>query len=628
MQLEIRYAGGHISADPARHTIIGSDPTNAVTLSHPNVHGNHATVAFDGTNWRLVDTSGGGIVVNGAVVSDMAITEPTWAWIGAGENGEYVELVPEGNPAVKPAVSAAAPAAVALPSEYQQTAIIVGGDKALRLRSGDDEYTYQPGRTVTIGRTPECDIAIDSPIVSRQHLRFDHDGTNWVMTDLGSSGGTFQDGRRLKGSKPAKGAYNLFLGDDDAGSELRVIAPGVNRQRRNLAPLLLGAAALLVALVAVGLILFLGGDEEEIDPEVVAAQQRTATKLATVGVGDETSIDFIFGTGTIIAPDLVLTNAHVADPTAEGLLIDWENPGGNIEGDGNGPLIIHISPEEDAPAVPVFTAELVATDAAADLAIIRATGRVDGGEFNGDMGITPVPIGDSDTLVAGTEIELFGFPGIAGTMRVSVTRGVFQSFQPETRLGEQAVLNSDVASAGGNSGGPATVNGEIVGVLFATRANAEDVTRVTQIRPINFAKDMLGAVEDGRSYSSPFIVSLTGSETISSVGFAPSANANCGQASTTFDAGPIGGEIFVALQGENMTDRTHVMVVVQHDVEDFGVIETFDWPAEVGPNGCFVYTMDFAPADVRPEGDWLVGVLIGPNFDEEVFFDCCFEIPG
>jgi pSer/pThr/pTyr-binding forkhead associated (FHA) protein len=45
-----------------------------------------------------------------------------------------------------------------------------------------------------VGRGPSCDVIIDEPFVSKQHLRILH-GT--VAIDLKSSNGTFIDGRRL-----------------------------------------------------------------------------------------------------------------------------------------------------------------------------------------------------------------------------------------------------------------------------------------------------------------------------------------------------------------------------------------------------------------------------------------------
>ncbi len=57
-----------------------------------------------------------------------------------------------------------------------------------RLRGGGSE--------VTVGRSPECDIVLSEPTVSRMHARLrqePHTGV-WSVTDLESHNGTFQEG--------------------------------------------------------------------------------------------------------------------------------------------------------------------------------------------------------------------------------------------------------------------------------------------------------------------------------------------------------------------------------------------------------------------------------------------------
>ena len=50
---------------------------------------------------------------------------------------------------------------------------------------------------IVIGRDPSCDITIDSPQVSRQHAELTRRGQGWLVRDLGSSNGTWIDGRRI-----------------------------------------------------------------------------------------------------------------------------------------------------------------------------------------------------------------------------------------------------------------------------------------------------------------------------------------------------------------------------------------------------------------------------------------------
>lgn len=50
-----------------------------------------------------------------------------------------------------------------------------------------------------IGRSEECDIALaDDESVSRVHARLEKDGDEWLLVDLGSTNGTFVNGKRVK----------------------------------------------------------------------------------------------------------------------------------------------------------------------------------------------------------------------------------------------------------------------------------------------------------------------------------------------------------------------------------------------------------------------------------------------
>lgn len=53
--------------------------------------------------------------------------------------------------------------------------------------------------SVTIGRDPMVDVVVNDPEVSRQHVRLTRRGDHFLIQDLGSTNGTFLDGRRLLG---------------------------------------------------------------------------------------------------------------------------------------------------------------------------------------------------------------------------------------------------------------------------------------------------------------------------------------------------------------------------------------------------------------------------------------------
>lgn len=52
---------------------------------------------------------------------------------------------------------------------------------------------------ITLGRSLDCDLAIVTPHVSRQHARLDLEGERLYVEDLGSSNGTMVNGKRAAG---------------------------------------------------------------------------------------------------------------------------------------------------------------------------------------------------------------------------------------------------------------------------------------------------------------------------------------------------------------------------------------------------------------------------------------------
>jgi pSer/pThr/pTyr-binding forkhead associated (FHA) protein len=55
---------------------------------------------------------------------------------------------------------------------------------------------------VRVGRSPENEIHLDDPQISRHHVEITWDGTQCMITDLSSRNGTFVNGRRLMPNMP------------------------------------------------------------------------------------------------------------------------------------------------------------------------------------------------------------------------------------------------------------------------------------------------------------------------------------------------------------------------------------------------------------------------------------------
>lgn len=65
---------------------------------------------------------------------------------------------------------------------------------------------------VTIGRTPPADLVLEGGTVSRRHCRLERSQDQVLVTDLGSTNGTFIDGVRVEGSVALRDGATLAIG--------------------------------------------------------------------------------------------------------------------------------------------------------------------------------------------------------------------------------------------------------------------------------------------------------------------------------------------------------------------------------------------------------------------------------
>lgn len=82
------------------------------------------------------------------------------------------------------------PAASSRPTKRVSELVVVRSDTLSGLR-------FPVGAGITIGRSSDADVVVDDPYASEYHFRIAvHDGSA-VLSDLGSTNGTYVNGRRL-----------------------------------------------------------------------------------------------------------------------------------------------------------------------------------------------------------------------------------------------------------------------------------------------------------------------------------------------------------------------------------------------------------------------------------------------
>jgi S1-C subfamily serine protease len=514
----------------------------------------------------------------------------------------------------------------ALRPEALQGETVVTGDNVL-VESGGSTRSFTRGTRVSIGRDPSNDVVAANPTVSRQHARLFHDGEHWVVEDVGSSSGTFVNGARLTAPRRLSGSTVVMLGDPDAGERVVVVTGGpqkltagqrIKRSRRG--PLLVGiiGVVVLVALVA-GLVAILGGDDDG------GGGSRPDDELLARGTV-ELFVDAGSGSGTIVDAErgLILTNAHVAAPAADGagvasgvLEIGLEPNPEEIE--------IWVSAGLDDPAQPRFIGEVVAADGYLDLAVVKIT-RTSGGSLieESDLeGLAEIPLGDSDELSSRDNLTIFGYPGVADSRAPTLTEGIVSGFVGDDRVGTNRYgINIDADIRGGNSGGLAADDeGRIVGVPTATYIEDRgDVTdTINRLVPINLAKPLITAAQDGTEYVSPAWTKLTGGETFSQLRTVDAGTAQDFSPACSTPAGtPVADDSFVAVSFDyqNLPQARHqdiAIAVLDENGDIIGSSVSADFfPMAISGNGCATATVVLDTS--LSAGSYEVRLYAGPNY--------------
>lgn len=186
------------------------------------------------------------------------------------------------------------------------------------------------------------------------------------------------------------------------------------------------------------------------------------------------------GSGTVIDPrGLILTNCHVANPSAMGM----SAPAASMLG------VAVTQRSDEAPAL-TYIAKIAAQSPELDLAVLYITSTTDGKAVK-NLNLPFVPLGDSDTLELGDVVSIFGYPGIGGET-VTFTSGSVSGFTSESGVqGKRAWIKTDACIAGGNSGGTAVDDdGKLIGVPTQAAAG-------TGITPVD-ARPVVDTNQDGR----------------------------------------------------------------------------------------------------------------------------------
>lgn len=174
------------------------------------------------------------------------------------------------------------------------------------------------------------------------------------------------------------------------------------------------------------------------------------------------------GTGFIIEGRRILTNAHVVQYASQ----------------------IYVQPHQSADKLP---AKVLAISRAIDLAVIGLV--EEDSFFESRQGL---PLAEGLPPIKGT-VNVYGYP--LGGEQMSVTEGIISRIDYAPYYYHTAGLRVQIDAAlnPGNSGGPAVIDGRVVGVAFSGIKTAENIGYLIPVEEINtFLTDAADGVYEGK----------------------------------------------------------------------------------------------------------------------------------
>ncbi|HNO74160.1 MAG TPA: ATP-binding cassette domain-containing protein [Nitrosomonas mobilis] len=151
--------------------IVGSDEGSDFIINDPGISAQHARIFVSDLFDVFIEPIGEAVVaLNGTVVENPACIQ----------NGDWIVLGT---------------------TPYQ---ISIDASRIIKNQEFDKRNTgfdLKGKSLVTIGRSPQCDIEIPSPLVSRVHAKLIKEPSGWVLEDCSSTNGTFINAQRIEGKQ-------------------------------------------------------------------------------------------------------------------------------------------------------------------------------------------------------------------------------------------------------------------------------------------------------------------------------------------------------------------------------------------------------------------------------------------
>jgi ABC-type multidrug transport system ATPase subunit/pSer/pThr/pTyr-binding forkhead associated (FHA) protein len=171
---------------------IGRDPSNDIVILRPIVSRRHARLERVGHGYVVADLdSVNGLTLNGRKISRLLLADGDEVWID-----DEVRLTYAFSPVVlDEAAAQVADESAPLVGSAPINATLLGVETPV---TGLRKIDLRQQTTLAIGRSPENDLQLDYPTISRHHAKISRFGERYVIEDLDSSNGTSVNGELIE----------------------------------------------------------------------------------------------------------------------------------------------------------------------------------------------------------------------------------------------------------------------------------------------------------------------------------------------------------------------------------------------------------------------------------------------
>ena len=207
-----------------------------------------------------------------------------------------------------------------------------------------------------------------------------------------------------------------------------------------------------------------------------------------------------------------------------------------------------------------YDAVIVGYDASNDIAVLKIEA----------TGLTPVILGDSDTINVGDTVVAIGNP--LGELTFSLTSGVVSALDREVTFSDGTrmdLIQTDCAINSGNSGGALfNLYGEVIGITnakFSSSGSGASIDNIGFAIPLNTVRDIVASIIEKGIVAKPYmgISVATVSEEVKGYGLPAGASVQAIEPDSPAEkAGLLRNDIITEANGETITTSSELVDMV------------------------------------------------------------------